>query len=325
MLSARGDRVRSLIRNPDHADDVREAGGDPVVCDLEAADDQTVVPRRSERRRRGRVRGAPGGPGQRLRAQGDDGPRRRRQADRRGQGREISRYVIVSSRGADPEAPGDDTFSVYLRAKGQADAELAASGLDYTIVRPAGSPTTPGPVACEPTPGDGSIPREDVAAVLAAVLSEPGTIGPTFELGLRRHADRRGGRASRWAPSIAGFRRRRGTGVRAAEASRPPARPDQTVPPTACATSRFPPASARALRAARARPRRRDRARPRAGHARRRAARARSGRRGVRRAGRAPLLRGDRRRAARLRLRRVRRRSPPHAPDLGCCGSALGE
>jgi uncharacterized protein YbjT (DUF2867 family) len=30
--------------------------------------------------------------------------------------------------------------------------------------------------------GDGSIPREDVAAVLAAVLSEPGTIGATFLL-----------------------------------------------------------------------------------------------------------------------------------------------
>ena len=37
----------------------------------------------------------------------------------------IRRYVIVSSMGADPDAPGDDTFSVYLRAKGKADADLA--------------------------------------------------------------------------------------------------------------------------------------------------------------------------------------------------------
>ena len=43
LLSERGDDVRSLIRNPDHADDVRDAGGDPVVCDLEEADDALVA------------------------------------------------------------------------------------------------------------------------------------------------------------------------------------------------------------------------------------------------------------------------------------------
>jgi adenylate kinase family enzyme len=42
-LAERGDEVRSLIRNPDHADDVRDAGGDPVVCDLEEADDALVT------------------------------------------------------------------------------------------------------------------------------------------------------------------------------------------------------------------------------------------------------------------------------------------
>ena len=36
-LKARGDEVVSLIRNPDHAGDIRAAGGEPVVCDLEAA------------------------------------------------------------------------------------------------------------------------------------------------------------------------------------------------------------------------------------------------------------------------------------------------
>ena len=36
-LKARGDDVVSLIRNPDHADDIRAVGGEPVVCDLEDA------------------------------------------------------------------------------------------------------------------------------------------------------------------------------------------------------------------------------------------------------------------------------------------------
>jgi nucleoside-diphosphate-sugar epimerase len=35
LLSARGDTVIGLIRNPDHASDVAHAGGAPVVCDLE--------------------------------------------------------------------------------------------------------------------------------------------------------------------------------------------------------------------------------------------------------------------------------------------------
>src|SRR5947199_327880 len=37
LLTARGDTVRGLIRNPGHAAAVRATGADPVVCDLEAA------------------------------------------------------------------------------------------------------------------------------------------------------------------------------------------------------------------------------------------------------------------------------------------------
>src|SRR4051812_33332873 len=35
QLSGRGERVRSLIRNPDHASDVSETGAEAVVFDLE--------------------------------------------------------------------------------------------------------------------------------------------------------------------------------------------------------------------------------------------------------------------------------------------------
>ena len=37
VLSQRGDQVVGLIRNPDHADDVRQAGAEPAVVDLEQA------------------------------------------------------------------------------------------------------------------------------------------------------------------------------------------------------------------------------------------------------------------------------------------------
>ena len=101
------------------------------------------------------------------------------------QARGISRYVIVSSQGADANAEGDDTFAVYLQAKGKADEELRDSGLDYTIVRPTGLTDEPGTGTVEIAEQveRGQISRDDVAAVLVAVLDEPGTIGKTFALG----------------------------------------------------------------------------------------------------------------------------------------------
>jgi uncharacterized protein YbjT (DUF2867 family) len=180
LLSERGDQVRSLIRNPDHADDVREAGGDPVVCDLEEADDALVANAVSGAD--AVVFAAGAGPG--------SGPQRKGTMDLGGavklieaaKAGGIRRYVMVSSINADPNHQGDDTFSVYLRAKGEADAELTASGLDYTIVRPGPLTNDPGTGRVALDAGRGDVTRDDVAAVLAAVIHEPGTIGRTFDL-----------------------------------------------------------------------------------------------------------------------------------------------
>jgi uncharacterized protein YbjT (DUF2867 family) len=182
VLSERGDEVRSLIRNPDHADDVRAAGGEPVVCDLEAAGEDEVA--QAVGSADAVVFAAGAGPG--------SGPGRKETMDYGGAAKLIAaakangipRYVMVSSRGADPGATGDDTFSAYLRAKGRADAEVAASGLDYTIVRPGRLTDDPGTglVRVGESVGRGEISRDDVAAVLAAVLSEPATAGKTFEV-----------------------------------------------------------------------------------------------------------------------------------------------
>jgi uncharacterized protein YbjT (DUF2867 family) len=182
VLSERGDRVRSLIRNPDHADDVRAAGAEPVVCDLEhaAEDDLATAIAGAD----AVVFAAGAGPG--------SGPERKDTMDYGGavkliaaakQGG-IGRYVIVSSMGADANASGDDTFTVYLRAKGRADDDLRASGLDYTVVRPGALTNDPGTgrVALRENGDRGEIPREDVAAVIAAVLPASNTIGRTLDL-----------------------------------------------------------------------------------------------------------------------------------------------
>ena len=182
LLTERGDEVRSLIRNPDHAGDIEATGAEPVVCDLENAAGEEVAAAVGDAE--AVVFAAGAGPG--------SGPDRKWTMDYGGavklidaaKARGIDRYVMVSSMGADADAPGDDTFAVYLRAKGKADDDLRASGLDYTIVRPGRLTNDPavGRVALTENGERGEIPREDVAAVLAAVLHAPNTIGKTLDL-----------------------------------------------------------------------------------------------------------------------------------------------
>jgi uncharacterized protein YbjT (DUF2867 family) len=93
----------------------------------------------------------------------------------------VRRYVIVSSVGAQdpPSEDHDDVFSVYLRAKAEADAAVRGSGLEWTIVRPGRLTDDPatGRVRIDTQPHHGEASRDDVAAVLAAVLEEPRSAG----------------------------------------------------------------------------------------------------------------------------------------------------
>jgi uncharacterized protein YbjT (DUF2867 family) len=181
-LAGSGHRARGLIRNPDHADDVRAAGGEPVLADLEAleADEVAEVIGDAD----AIVFAAGAGPG--------SGPQRKWTLDYAGavklmevaRRNAIDRYAIVSAMGADPEAEDDGGFGTYLRAKGQADKKLAESGLAYTIVRP-------GPLTDDPPTGTveaaqhlerREIARADVAETLAVVLDTPGTAGLDFDL-----------------------------------------------------------------------------------------------------------------------------------------------
>jgi len=180
LLADRGDRARALIRNPAHGADVRAAGGEPVVCDLEGDDDVAAAIAGAD----AVVFAAGAGPG--------SGAQRKWSVDRDGAIRLIEaaraagvrRYVMVSAMGAAAPPEGEEVFAVYLRAKAQADAALTASGLDYTIVRPGLLTDEPGTgmVDAAPSVSRGPIPRDDVAAALVAVLDAPSTIGVTFEL-----------------------------------------------------------------------------------------------------------------------------------------------
>ncbi|MCW3015444.1 MAG: NAD-dependent dehydratase [Solirubrobacterales bacterium] len=176
LLRARGDRVRGLIRKEAETQDVLADGAEPIVCDLESATVEDVV---------GAVTGADAvvfaagaGPGsgaaRKLTMDRDGAIRLLRAAEQTG----VPRYVMVSSVGAENPPAGDDVFAVYLQAKAEADAVLMASALAWTIVRPGRLTDEPGTgrVRVDTEPHRGEVPRNDVAAVLDAVLHTERTV-----------------------------------------------------------------------------------------------------------------------------------------------------
>jgi uncharacterized protein YbjT (DUF2867 family) len=86
---------------------------------------------------------------------------------------------MVSSIGAENPPDRDDVFGAYLRAKAEADRALAESDRDWTIVRPGMLQDDPGEgrVRIQTEPIRAAVARDDVAAVLAAVLKEPRSAG----------------------------------------------------------------------------------------------------------------------------------------------------
>jgi uncharacterized protein YbjT (DUF2867 family) len=181
LLNERGDEVLSLIRNPDQADDVREAGGEPVVSDLEAESPDEIAEKIDSPDATVFAAGAGPGSGEARKETMDYGGAVKLIEAAKKNG--IRRYVIVSSIGANPNAEGGG-YAAYTRAKGKADQALQQSGLDYTVVRPTRLTNDPGTgkVTIADSVGRSEVTRDDVAAVLAEVLREPATIGKTFEL-----------------------------------------------------------------------------------------------------------------------------------------------
>jgi putative NADH-flavin reductase len=186
-----GHEAVGIVRNPAHVRDVEETGARALVADLEQLSDDDLALR---------LRGvdavvfaAGAGPGsgaeRKLTVDRDAAVLVADAAERAG----IDRYVMVSAIAADsydPEAavvPARDeagVFQVYLRAKSEADADLRARSLRWTIVRPGGLLDTPpqGTVAVGASVPRASIPRADVAAVVMHALLDDLAVGVQFEV-----------------------------------------------------------------------------------------------------------------------------------------------
>ncbi|MFE2247680.1 NAD(P)H-binding protein, partial [Streptomyces lavendulae] len=135
LLAARGYEVAGIIRDPEQGGDLRAAGAEPVLCDLESASVEHVA---------GILQGADvavfaagAGPG--------SGAERKDTVDRAAavlfadaaERARVRRFLMVSSMGADSRHDGGEVFDFYLRAKGEADDHLRTRlGLEWTILRP---------------------------------------------------------------------------------------------------------------------------------------------------------------------------------------------
>ncbi|WP_188193384.1 SDR family oxidoreductase [Nonomuraea sp. SYSU D8015] len=174
-----------LVRNPAHVADVEATGAQAVVCDLEKATvaEVTEIVRGAD----AVIFAAGAGPG--------SGAARKDTVDRAAsvlladaaERAGVRRFIQISSMGAGkPPAPGrDEVWAAYIKAKTEAEEDLRRrDGLAWTILRPGRLTDEPGTglVRLAPEVPPGSVPRDDVAAVIMALLENPGTAGRTLEL-----------------------------------------------------------------------------------------------------------------------------------------------
>lgn len=180
LLAARGDHVTAVIRNAAHEADVAATGATPVVADIETLDTAQLANLLSGNDAVVWSAGAGGGSPERTYAVDRDAAIRSIDA---AAAADVRRYVMVSYFGAGPDhgVPPENGFFAYAEAKAAADAHLRASGLDWTIVAPSGLTLDPptGRIAVDAA-DSGTVPRGDVAAVVAAVLADDSTVRRTL-------------------------------------------------------------------------------------------------------------------------------------------------
>ncbi|MGY1691204.1 NAD(P)H-binding protein [Geodermatophilus sp. SYSU D01105] len=176
LLTSRGDTVVGIVRNPGHEADLRDDGVEPAILDLEQAgvDEVAEVVRGAD----AVVFAAGAGPG--------SGAARKHTVDRgaavlladAAERAGVRRYLLVSSMGVEQARRGtpqgmDPVFAAYLQAKLAAeDVILPRPGLGTVVLRPGRLTDDPGNGRVTLAHGVeyGEVPRDDVAAVLVALL-----------------------------------------------------------------------------------------------------------------------------------------------------------
>ncbi|GAA0389169.1 NAD(P)H-binding protein [Microbispora corallina] len=185
ILAERGDAPVGLIRDPAQADDVRGAGAEPVLCDLETAGVEEVARVLLGAGAAVFAAGAGAGSGVARKYTVDQGGSvlLANAAERAG----VARFIQISTMGAgSPPPPGsDEVWAAYVAAKTAAEDDLRSRPLNWTILRPGRLTDEPGSglvTLADPPLPRGAVPRDDVASVIAALLDTPDTRHRVLEL-----------------------------------------------------------------------------------------------------------------------------------------------
>ncbi|WP_102192614.1 SDR family oxidoreductase [Microbacterium aurantiacum] len=183
LLVDRGDEVTAIIRNPAHTTEVEETGATAVVADIEQLDAPALADLIDGHDAVVWSAGAGGGDPRRTYAVDRDAAIRTMDA---AEIAGVHRYLMVSWLGstADHGVPEDDGFFAYADAKWAADEHLRVTELEGTVLAPGTLTLDPptGRIQLDPS-GRGAVSRADVAAVIAAALQAPSTIGRTIRFG----------------------------------------------------------------------------------------------------------------------------------------------
>lgn len=181
-LVERGDLVSSIIRHPGQSAEVASTGATPAVADVERLDVAGIAAHLAGHDAVVWTAGAGGGDPERTAAVDRDAAIRSMHA---AASAGAARYVMVSYYGAGPGhgVPEESSFHAYAEAKAAADEHLRSTRLAWTILGPSALTSEPGTGAIEvgDDVGATSVSRDDVAAVIAAVLARPETAGSTID------------------------------------------------------------------------------------------------------------------------------------------------
>lgn len=187
LIYNNGDEAVGIIRNRAHGEDIVRLGAEAAFVDIESATADELAAAFEGADAVVFSAGAGGGSGVERKRTVDLGGSVLTAEAARIAG--VRRVIQVSAMGVDQpvddDATGDEAeqWRAYVEAKRDADAHLRETDLDWTIVRPGGLTADEGTglVTLGEHVERGSIPREDVAALVLAAIADPRTIGLTFE------------------------------------------------------------------------------------------------------------------------------------------------
>ncbi|MGB3376397.1 MAG: NAD(P)H-binding protein [Microbacterium sp.] len=180
VLVARGDEVTAVIRNPDHAEDVRATGAVPLVFDIEQAGREDIAVHITGHDAVVWSAGAGGGSEARTRAVDFEAAVRSMDAAKDAG---VARYVMVSYFNSSPlhGVPASNPFHAYAEAKAAADEYLRATSLEWTVLGPSALTLGEGTGRIDAYAAEsGEVSRANVALVIAQTLVEPATIRQTI-------------------------------------------------------------------------------------------------------------------------------------------------